>query len=301
MSLPTLGINLSQIGKNGGTLGYDFIVNILKDSGKFIISDHKDSISVVKGNRATILYFNGKKIYLDFWEYTAPTHMPQVVNANFDLIIKLQHKKITEDCYVSFLNCKKYLAEFTDEEKRVFFRKIVPWTFFPSKNMMPFIGKEDTLKSLPIEQIGFFCGRNWKARHGMKFKLDKEGVKYISAEVQGQRISDEDYMHLMLSSKYGFVLPGRSTHITDSKNRREIDYMMMRKPLLISYHPYYYEELVHGKHFILIDDKTDFRNLDKMYNMEEMVDNAFKWYENNAKPEGIVNSFLKIMTDKGYC
>lgn len=300
MSLPKLAINIGQIGNHGGTLGYDYIVQSLIDSKFFQIEDHKESVNVVKGNRGTILYFEGKKIYLDFWEYTAPTHSNEIIDANFDLIIKLQHKKVAEKDYLWFVRRKNFHPKFTDEQLLTFFRKIVPWTFFPSKMMFPYIGKEEDITTGRSSIIGFFCGRNWKARHEMKAFLDKEEVKYICNEVEGARISDSDFMHMMMCSKYGIVLPGRSTFITDSKNRREIDYMMMRKPLLISYHPYYYNELVNGKHFVLIDSKTDLNSLEKMYNMDEIAENAFQWYKENASKEGIAKSFMNIMKDHGY-
>lgn len=300
MTLPVLKINLRQIDNNGGTLGFNYIVGALKDSKLFNVQNHDEVINPAKGNRGTILYFNDKKIYLDFWEYSAPTHTPEVFDSNFDLIIKLQHKINTESGYIAFIRHKNMFSSLSDEQLRVFYRKIVPWTFFPSKSMFPYVGRENELASRPIERFGFFCGRNWKARHPMKAKLEKEGIKYICNEVEGQRITDEEFMHMMLSSQYGIVLPGRSTFVSDSKNRREIDYMMMRKPLLISYHPYYYNALVPGKHFILLDHNTDFKTLPKLYNIEEMIENAFQWYQENATPHGIATSFLKIMSDKGY-
>jgi len=300
MPLPVLKINHNEIKNNGGTLGLEYIVGTLRDSGAFQIEDHKESYRPAKGVRATTLFFNGKKIYLDFWEYSAPTHTPEILNANFDLIIKLQHLPITAENYLKFIRHKEMFKGVSDSVLTDFFKKIVPWTFFPSKTLMPYIGKEQDLVSLPTEQLGFFCGRNWKARHNMKAVLDKAGIKYICNEVEGQRISDEAFMHLMLSSQYGIVLPGRSTAVSDSKNRREIDYIMMRKPLLISYRPYYYDPMVEGKHYIFIDDKTNFKALPDMYNIKEMTENAFQWYQRNATPSGIATSFLKIMTDKGF-
>lgn len=300
MALNILKINLDQIKDNGGTLGFEYIVGNLSKSNLFQVEDHKEKISTNKGFRGTILYFNGKKIYLDFWEYSAPTHTKEVFRADFDLIIKLQHINLGEKEYAKFIMHKRWLGDAQEPELISFYRKIVPWTFFPSKTFFPYIGREQDLISLPIEQLGFFCGRNWKARHPMKDTLDKAGIKYICNEVEGQRISDEAFMHLMLSSQFGIVLPGRSTHVSDSKNRREIDYMMMRKPLLISYRPYYYDPLVEGKHYIFIDDKTNFKVLPDMYNIKEMTENAFQWYQRNASVNGIVQSFLKIMTDKGF-
>lgn len=299
-TLPTLKINLSQIGNNGGTLGFDYIVGSLRDSSLFNIEDHNETINPAKGSRGTILYFNGKKIYLDFWEYSAPTHTPEILNANFDIIIKLQHKMVSDDSYLRFIKAKGMFPCVSEDDLLNFLHKIVSWTFFPSKNMFPYVGKEDELVSLPIEQLGFFCGRNWKARHSMKAKLDSEDVKYICNEVEGARISDEEFIHLMLSSKFGIVLPGRSTFVSDSKNRREIDYMMMRKPMLISYRPYYYDPLIDGKHYIFINEKTNFKTLDEMYNMEEMAECAYQWYQRNATPQGVANSFMQIMLDNGY-
>lgn len=298
MSLPILKINHSQLGNNGGTLGFDFIVGTLKDSKLFEVQNHNEKINTVKGFRGTVLYFNDKRIYLDFWEYSAPTHTNEIINENFDLIIKLQHKDVGIREYLSFVRRGNYFPEVSDDKLIDFYNKIVPWTFFPSKNMMPYIGQEDKLVSLPVEQNCFFCGRNWKCRHDNKWHMDKEGITYICNEVE--RISDERYMHLMLSSKFGLIFPGRSTHISDSKNRREIDYAMMRKPMLISYHPNYYDKWVHGKHFILIDKNTNFKTLDQVYNIEEMTKNAFEWYQRNVTPEGMVNMFFKIMKDRGF-
>jgi hypothetical protein len=46
------------------------------------------------------------------------------------------------------------------------------------------------------------------------------------------------------------VLAGRASMVTDAKNRREIDYMMLKKPLLLNYKPKYYDEMIEGKHYI---------------------------------------------------
>jgi len=222
-----------------------------------------------------------------------------ILKQPFDLIIKLQHNTRDFEHYWQWTTNKQMYVGESKETVKSHFDKIIPWTFFPSKTMFQYIGKEDQLASLPIEQFGFFCGRNWKARHSMKDKLEKEGLKYFSNN-EGQRITDEEFMHYMLSSQYGIVLPGRSTGVTDSKNRREIDYMMMRKPLMISYKPYYYDPLIPGKHYIFVDEKTNFKDIPKLYNINEMVQNAYEWYQNNATPSGIAKSFLKIMSDKKF-
>lgn len=300
MTLPILKINFSQIGNNWGTLGFDYIVGALKDSPLFNVQDHKDEVKTVKGQRGTILYFNDKKIYLDFWEYYVPSHSNEALAANFDLIIRLQHRNIEADKYVHFANRKNIFGRHVEDKILTdHWNKMIPWTFFPSKNMMPYIGKEHELTSLPIQQLGFFCGFNWKCRHSMKKKLESDGIRYVSREKDGN-ITDEEFLKLMRSSKFGIILPGRNTFITDSKNRREIDYMMARKPILMSYRPYYYDPLIDGKHYIYIDEKTNLNELENKYNIEQMAEDAFQWYQRNASPSGIASSFLKIMTDKGY-
>ena len=127
-----------------------------------------------------------------------------------------------------------------------------------------------------------------------------QGFEYIEsnqASNKGTKFTDAEYIRKMQTSKYGFVFPGRSTMITDPKNRREIDYMMLRRPLVLSYKPYYYDPLVAGKHYIYIDENTSLDVLEG-YDIEEIEKNAYEWYLRNASPEGIVKSFIKIIEER---
>ena len=74
--------------------------------------------------------------------------------------------------------------------------------------------------------------------------------------------------------------------------------MLLKKPLLLNYKPYYYNPLVNGKHYIYINEKTDLTKLDKLYNIREIADNAYQWYLDNASPMGAAKTFLQIMNDK---
>ena len=114
---------------------------------------------------------------------------------------------------------------------------------------------------------------------------------------EGKVIDNTEYLEKMLTSKYGVVLAGRSTAVTDSKNRREIDYMMMKKPLLLNYHPYYYDPLIPGKHYIYIEEDVNIRDIDNEYDVNLIAENGYQWYLRNASPEGIVNSFISIFHD----
>ena len=301
-----INISLNNIDANKTsqlkTLGMNHILGSLMRSEKFNISFHDKSINAFRGQTATLIYVNNKKIYLDFWEYATPTYTSEVYNENFDLIIKLQHKNFTNEHLSWFCKRKNILSGLNDSQREDYLKKIIPFTFFPSRTFEKYIGRENEIDKLPHENMGFFCGKGWRCRNKTIEILNKEGIECIKsdqAEVGGKPITDEEFLRKMKVSKYGIVLAGRSTAITDAKNRREIDYMMLRKPLLLNYKPFYYNPLVEGKHYIYIDANTDFKNLDKMYNMEEIVSNATDWYNKNATPNGIANTFEQILIEKG--
>jgi len=305
MTKPTLKIEKREFGNTGRTrsLGMMEILHYLADSDLFDISFHDDKINTFKGQMGTILYYQDKKIYLDLWEYPTPSYTPQYTQANLDLIIKLQHKVMIMELPILERFCKRknLLMHLSETERVEYAAKFVPWTFFASRLLLPFAGKEDTIEALPIEHIGFFCGKVWKSRLGMKKHLEECGIEYTKSSQEfrsGRPLTDEEYLRKMKTSKYGIVLHGRGSMFTEAKNRREIDYMMLKKPLLLNYKPYYYDPLIDGKHYIYIDEKTDFENLDKLYNIDDIAKNGYEWYQKNASPMSVAESFLRIMNDK---
>lgn len=303
MSKPTLVIEKREFNNNGRTrgLGMKELLHFLHDSDLFDISFHDDKIRAAKCQMGTLLYYQDKKVYLDVWEYQTPTYTSQVIDANLDLIIKLQNKPIPMNTFHKFCRRKGIFQDISKEERETFRNKIVPWTFFASRLMMKWAGKEEELPDFPIEQEGFFCGKVWKNRIKMKAHMEAEGVEYTksSQEVKsGRPLTDEEYLRKMGTSKYGIVLAGRGSLFAQGKNRREIDYMMLKKPLLLNYDPYYYDPLVDGTHYIKIDEKTSFKDLEMMYNIEEIAKNGYEWYKRNASPMGAAKSFLRIMNDK---
>lgn len=279
-------------------------LDCLVNSGLFDVTYHSEKLSAMKGERATIVYFQGKKIYIDFWEYNNPSWTMEAYNAGFDLILKLQHRySLKDDAELERICQRKRIITngLTPEDRRNFRDKFSPWTFFCSKMMSPFWGKEDQIQSAPVERLGFFCGKTWKSRGPMLTKLQNDGIEVIhsSQETPGQKpLKDEEYLHKMKSSKLGIVLGGKACHLTECKNRREIDYMMLGKPLLLNYKPSYYNTLVEGKHYIFIDAKTDLKNIENQYNIDEIARNGWQWYKDNASPEGTAKTFLQIMREK---
>ena len=320
---PKLSINKLGISNPFSTLGMTELINYLINSDLFEIDYHEEQPNAMRKERATLVKFNGRNVYIDFWEYQAPAFTNEIYNQNYDLIIKLQIRKFYGNDLENACKRKGVLQNITKEQREEYAKKIVPWTFFPSKQMKQFIGKEDSIPKLPAESFGFFCGKTWKSRMVMRDKFIKEGVEYISSDqafrsVQPDRIerselknlskeeiakacrplTDEEYLRKMQTSKFGIVLPGRGSFFSEAKNRREIDYMMLKKPLLLSYKPYYYDELIERKHYIYMNEKTDLKNLENQYNIEEIGMNGYEWYKRNASPKGCAESFLRIMQEK---
>jgi len=298
---PKLKINSYDLKKGYGTLGMPELLGILVDSDEFDVSFHKEHLDTAQGIRATTIYYNDKKIYLDFWEYTTPTYTNKVYNANFDLIIKLQHDQRSLKSFHHGCEKRGILKPLDSNERTIFFNKVVAWTFFCSRLMKQFVGKEDAFPKRPITQTGFFCGKSWKARRGMLRKFESENIEVIRSDQglrKGKKLNDDQFLEKMLTSKYGIVIHGRHGIFADIKNRREIDYMMMKKPLLIDYEPHYYNPLINGVHYIHINKETDLNNLENMYNIDEIAENGYQWYKDNASPEGVVKVFRQIMMDR---
>jgi len=298
---PSLVINKDYVFTNSyNTLGPEMLTYVA-NSGLFDVTYHQEHLNTGKGERGTIVYYNGKKVYVDFWEYLMPTYTKGTSDAKFDLIIKLQHYNYTVEYFESRCQKKQTLTFLTPEQRAEFIKKIVPWTFFCSRMMRQFIGKEDQIVPVPVDKLGFFCGKLWKCRNAMKEKFDKEGVEYTrsSQEWRSQRpLTDDEYIQKMKSSKFGVVLAGRRSWFTEGKNRREADYMILKKPLLMNYKPCYYNPLIEGKHYIYFDLNTNLKEIENQYNIDEIAKNGYEWYKENMSPEGCAKSFLKIMTDK---
>jgi len=306
---PKLSLYETDIKNPWRTLGMTELLNYLVNSGEFDVSYHQEKFSACRGERGAVIYYNDKKIYLDMWDYEAPTHTDEVFKGNFDLIIKLQKKhiedsKIEEEC----IKRARYL-NFTKEERFDFFKKIVPWTFFPSRMMKKFIGNEDMIEanllrkiSIPIERLAFFCGKDWRCRRFIKQRLISENIPYLMSDQETNTLplKEDEYLNWMMTSKYGLVIHGRGGWMAEGKNRREIDYMMLKKPLLLNYKPHYYNPLIEGKHYIYVDPNTSFKNIETMYNIEEIARNGYQWYKDNASPEGVVKTFLQIMNDRKF-
>jgi hypothetical protein len=300
---PKLRINKAQFEHPQSTLGMRDLLHGIGKSELFNVEFHDEFVDAMRGMRATIVYYNDKKIYLDFWEYPTPAHTMEVYNAGFDRIIKLQHCNIDAANYNRRCRRKRFMSPLTDDQRAEYLSKFITWTFFPSGMMKNIIGREDELEAenYPIEQDCFFCGKAWKCRSKMFQSLEEQGIECIRSSQElrsGRPLDNRQYLHKMRSSKYGLVLCGRSSMFTDCKNRREIDYMMLKKPVLLNYEPYYYNPLVAGKHYIRIDENTQINSLDKMYNIKEIAQNGYEWYKQNATPEAIPRTFLQIMQEQ---
>jgi len=298
-------INRKQQNGHYGTLGMPYLLSAIKESDLFEVDFHDEFVKTARDFRATILICNGKKIYLDFWEYPAPTYTGKVYDYGFDLIIKLQDRHVDIKNVHRYLNRKNMLVK-SKEELQAYRDIICPWTFFPSRLFDKYIGNEEELvskaKDIEVDQLGFFCGKAWKCRNNIMKHLKGLGLMTQRSDQGnkngGRPLNDEEFIEQMIRSKYGIVLAGRASAVTDAKNRREIDYMMLKKPLLLNYRPKYYNPLVEGKHYIYFDEKTDLNDLENRYNIEEIAENGYNWYLENVPKDGAANVFRKILKEK---
>lgn len=282
------------------TLGMAYTLNALKNSKVWTeIGTHEEYISTCRDFHATILIVNGKRIYLDFWEYPSPSFSDAVYNANFDLIIKLQLRDMPIDWMVNEGRKNGFLVNKTDAEAKQFYQKIVPWSFFPSRLMTPYIGRESELFSSNIKRKGFFCGKDWKCRRRGKAAILRENMEYINSDQEiGNIISDQRFLQMMMESQFGIVLQGRGSWPTDAKNRREIDYMMMKKPVLMNYKPFYYNQMVEGEHYIFWDGTKPLAEIEKTYDLNKIAEKGHQWYLENATPDALSATFNQICKEK---
>lgn len=280
------------------TLGMKYLLTSLHNSDLFDIEYHEETLKCMKDFRATILYANGKRIYLDLWDYATPTYTSAVYDANFDLIIKLQRRKMDFNSY--FLReCRerKLFINQTDDELRAFDKKIIPWTFFPSKWFETYIGREHELFSSETKIPGFFCGKDWKCRRTCKKWMGRHKLEYMSSDQglkSGKVLTNDEFLQKMKDSKLGFTFHGRSSVFSEAKNRREIDYLMMKKPLVLNYEPVYWNPMKSGVHFIRWLGESP-KDLEKNYDLAKIAENGHQWYLDNATPKGIANSFKQIV------
>jgi len=295
---PNISLCKHDIKNPHGTLGMTDLLTYLEQSGLFEVNYHNDRMGTGKGERGTIIHYNNKKIYLDFWDYAMPTFTMPVLNANFDLIIKLQYSGVSFDHFMATCKSKNMFANMPIDQMQKFYSKIVPWTFFCSRMMKQYIGK--SIEKVPLERLGFFCGKGWKCRRWLLKKLEESGIEVARSDQETLRLplTDDEYIHKMKSSKYGLCIHGRGSAFSEAKNRREIDYMILEKPLLLNYRPHYYNPLVEGKHYIYFDEKIDLKNIENLYNIEEIAKNGREWYLNNATPNAAAKVFKQIMEEK---
>ena len=292
-----LKLNSVQVNRNNGTLGMTRYLQSFIDYGDFEIEYHNERVDVSRGNRGTILYYNDKKIFLDFWEYPTPTYSHKILNGNFDLIIKLQHRKMTFEHYMNFITRKNMFVGEPEEKMKTFFNKIVPFSFFPSKMFFSYEDGEK-IPNIDVYQDAFFCGKGWRCRKHLRKDFESQKIDYVVSDQEIEKsISDEEYLSKMIGSKYGLVLPGRSVGVTDCKNRREIDYMILKKPLLLTYIPYYYNELIPDYHFIYYDGKTKVSDLEKKYDLSKIAQNGYEWYKNDASKEALPRVLKQIIKE----
>ena len=83
-----LKLNKDQHNGYYGTLGMPYLLGCLKDSDLFDIEYHDYYLKTARDFRATTIFANDKKIYLDFWEYPTPCYTMNAYNADFKVALR---------------------------------------------------------------------------------------------------------------------------------------------------------------------------------------------------------------------
>ena len=294
-----ISINRTQANSIKG-LGLPLFFHALKTSDLFDIDYHDETCGERHRTLQTLFICNGRKIVLDTFESAYTTCSKEILEGNYDLILKLQQADMPVDDIVDFV--VDVLKTYSVDEIRAFYNKVVPWTFFHSRMFERDWKNKVIYTPSPHTNIGFFCGRDWDKRKPHMDELRQSGIEVFCSNHGGVpdiKLQNQDFIKRMLSSRLGIVLEGIDSPVTNGKNRREMDYMMVRKPLLLDYKPFYYNPLIPGKHYVYWD--KNIKELNAQYTNRELAEieqNAYEWYNNNASRLGVAKSLRQILQEK---
>lgn len=297
---PVLGINQYNL-DHGPALGCSYLLRQLIKSNLFDIYYHNDVVgnkNASKAHLSSIIYYNGFKVLLDLWEFPTPTHTSHIIEDNsIKLIIKLQHRWHTYSAerYVRWCRSRNFCDHISDERLFYFWRRIVPWTFFPSP-----LFEKDIEEGIEYEtniddnNVCFFYGRPWACRQMWFGWLEKQNIEYNTSWKQNF-VTPKNFKDLMLTCRYGLVINGKGHFLTDCKNRRTVEYMYLRKPLLLTHRPLYYNKMIPGYHYIPLTLNTDVKNIEDEYNVKEIAEHGREYFDDNFSSKGVATTFLQIL------
>ena len=294
-----ISINRAQSDSVKG-LGLPLFLHAIKTSDLFDVGYHDEVCLPRHITLQSVLVCNGKKVLLDTYESAYTTCAKEVMKGDYALILKLQHKNMPLEDIVCFLS--SITKEYSPDELHAFYNKTVPWTFFHSRMFERDWLKDAMYTPSSHNKVGFFCGRGWDRRQARIAELRQCGLEVLCSNhggVPDMRLRNKDFIDRMLSSRLGIIMEGIDSPITDGKNRREMDYMLVRKPIVMDYKPCYYNPLVPGKHYIywdrnIADISAEYTDAD----LAEIEHNAHEWYTKNASRHGMASSLHQILCEQ---
>lgn len=242
--------------------------------------------NVPRWNQGAILRVDGHYVYLDTWDCDIPTSRvdPTQPFGNIELFIKIQaNDKWTAHCGVP----------------------VTTWTMFHTAQMDWLANldrrREDRRLNAPLRrEQGLpwgFTGRKWGERGPWLAALREAGKGHLEVWDGRARLGDtEEWVLKTHKWNAGIVICGKHGRQTEGKNRREVEFASLGIPMILNYYPTYPDPLISGKHYAFWCRPGNLT--ETLYyatqNAELLASNAREWWDHNASPRGLCESFIRI-------
>ena len=208
----------------------------------------------------TPFILNGKKCFLDDWDYAYPTS--SISEEFFER--NPEHKDLK---YVFKIQYSRGEIPFFTKLGEKFGIQIFPFFMFPRHDFELGSWK---WKNGDHKYLALFSGRVWKFRRQWNAYMQKHpeciSVNDSYLKVTDKRmnaIDDDVYLDILKQTKWGLCLRGKGT---DCKNRREVEYLSYGMPLVLDYKPYYPfdDEFQPNKDYVYLEKPEDLEKLKDM-------------------------------------
>jgi len=233
------------------------------DSGAFDVTHKKfppKLFALTRPGHMTPFILNGKKCFLDDWDYDYPTST--IDEEFFDK--NPEHKDLRYVFKIQY--SKGETQKFTDLGKKFGF-EVFPFFMFPRHDFELGSWK---WKNKDHKYLALFSGRVWKFRKPWKkymgerpdcISVNDSHLKITNSRMNS--VDDDVYLDILKNTKWGLCLRGKGT---DCKNRREVEYLSYGMPLVLDYKPYYPfdDEFQPNKDYVFVEKPQDLERLKDM-------------------------------------
>lgn len=208
-----------------------------------------------RARHMTPFILNGKKCFIDDWDYSYPTS--SLSEEFFEK--NPEHKDLK---YVFKIQYSYGEKDFFDRLGEKLGIAIFPFFMFPRHDFK--LGSWQW-ENKNHKYLALFSGRVWKYRRHWKEYMGKHpdciSVNNSHLKITNKRmnsIDDNEYLKILQNTKWGLCLKGKGT---DCKNRREVEYTSYGMPLALDYKPYYPFFFEPNKDYVFLEKPEDLEKL----------------------------------------